>query len=376
MLAQTPPMGWNSWNTFGRKLDERLVRETADTFVKEGLKDAGYEYIVMDDFWEADARVDGKLTWDKKKFPKGIPALADYVHSKGLKLGIYSCAGSQTCGGKPASYGYEDEDAKTFASWKIDFLKYDNCFIPPGASSQGLYKRMGQALRNSGRDILFSMCEWGQNKSWEWGANVGGHMWRTTGDIFDNWKSIVDIGFTKQATLHPYAGPGHWNDPDMLVVGMYGKGNVAYGGCTDAEYRSHFSLWALLSSPLMIGCDVRHMNKATKEILLNKKVLAVNQDPLGRQAYPLGKAWLNDKPLGSDIWVKPLADGSIAVGIFNLGKRPNQWKNAAWESIGIHDRTPCRVENLWTGEDLGEHSRNFAVAVESHDVCLIRIRPS
>ena len=373
MLAQTPPMGWNSWNTFGGRIHEDLVRETADAFIREGLKDAGYEYVVIDDLWEADARVDGRLTWDTAKFPSGIPALADYVHSKELKFGIYSCAGSHTCAGKPASYGYEEVDAQTFAEWGVDFLKYDFCYAPPGVDGPMLYQRMGQALRTSGRDILFSLCEWGKHKPWEWGAKAGGQMWRSTGDINDSWESIVRIGFEQQAELHPYAGPGRWNDPDMLVVGMYGKGNVAHGGCTDAEYRSHFTLWCLLASPLMIGCDVRTMNQATRDILLNREVIAVNQDPFGRQGHRVGQIdWGRQI---AETWAKPLADGSIAVGLFNLGERQGRLASVAWESVGLHDRRPCRVRDLWKGEDLGVFTGDFTTRVDSHDVMLVKLTP-
>jgi alpha-galactosidase len=366
-------MGWNSWNTFGPAIDAGVVMETADAFVSEGLLDAGYEYLVIDDLWEADERVDGRLTWDAEKFPDGIPAVADYVHGKGLKFGVYSCAGSHTCAGKPASYGYEEVDAQTFAEWGVDFLKYDFCYAPPGVDGPMLYRRMGQALRATGCPILFSVCEWGRHKPWEWAAGTGGHMWRTTGDIHDAWESILNIGFQRQAGLEAYAGPGRWNDPDMLVVGMYGVGNVARGGCTDAEYRSHFSLWCLLAAPLMIGCDVRDMNQVTREILLNCEVIMVNQDPLGRQGYQVGTVFHGRE--AADVWAKPLGDGSIAVGLFNLGEREQRRVTVAWESIGLHDRRPCRVRDLWAGEDLGVFRGDFSTLIGSHDVALVRITP-
>ncbi len=374
LLALTPPMGWNSWNTFGGRINEAVIRETADAFVSEGLKDAGYEYVVIDDLWEADERVDGRLTWDPTIFPSGIPALADYIHSKGLKFGIYSCAGSHTCAGKPASYGYEEVDAQTFAEWGVDFLKYDFCYAPAGIDGPMLYQRMGQALRATGRPILFSLCEWGSHKPWEWGVRTGGHMWRTTGDINDSWDSIVKIGFEQQVGLEAYAGSGHWNDPDMLVVGMYGKGNVAHGGCTDAEYRSHFALWCLMASPLMIGCDVRAMTPATRTILLNSELIAVNQDPLGVQGYQVGRV-----PWASDIavtWAKPLLDGSIAVGLFNLGERDGRRIAVAWETLGLHDRRPCKVRDLWAHEDLGTHTGSFVARVDRHDVMMVRLTPT
>jgi alpha-galactosidase len=372
MLAPTPPMGWNSWNTFGPQINEQVVRETADAFVETGLRDAGYEYVVIDDLWEADERdADERLTWDTEKFPSGIPALAEYVHGKGLKFGIYSCGGSHTCAGKPSSYGYEEIDAQTFADWGVDFLKYDFCYQPPGTDGPTLYQRMGQALRATGRPILFSLCEWGKHKPWEWAAGLaGGHMWRTTGDINDSWESIVDIGFRKQIDLWPYAGPNRWNDPDMLVVGMYGQGNVARGGCDDVEYRSHFALWCLLASPLMIGCDVRSMSDAAAEILRHPRLIAVNQDPLGAQARRLG--WHRHV----EVWARPLNDGSMAVGFFNLHDDHGQKTPVSWETLGLHDRRPCRVIDLWTGEELGTFTRAFTGHTpEPHGCAVVRITP-
>jgi alpha-galactosidase len=374
MLAQTPPMGWNSWNTFGWKdLHADVVRETIDAFVDNGLKDAGYEYVVIDDTWEGEERVNGRLTWDRMRFPDGILPLARYAHSKGLKFGIYSCAGTHTCAGKLASYGYEEIDAQTFAEWEVDFLKYDACFIPGGTHVPTLYKRMGQALRATGREILYSICEWGNQKPWEWGKQAGGHMWRTTGDINDSWASIVDIGFQQQAAIQAYAGPGGWNDPDMLVVGMHGKGNVAAGGCTDAEYRSHFGLWCLLAAPLMMGCDVRAMSDLSSELLLNKRLIAVNQDALGRPGYRVGQVYYGNETF--DIWAKPLAGGSTAVGLFNLGEKAARKIPVGWETLGLHDRRACRVEDLWTGEDLGVWTRSFYADVAPHDCAIVKLTP-
>ncbi len=372
MLAPTPPMGWNSWNTFGPDINETVVRETADAFVKEGLKAAGYQHVVIDDLWHADKRDRrGRLQWDKKKFPGGIPALADCVHRKGLKFGIYSCAGSHTCAGKPSSFGYEEEDANTFAEWGVDFLKYDFCYKPMGADCRALYERMGQALRMTGRPILFSMCEWGHEKPWRWGSpGAGAQMWRTTGDINDSWESIEEIGFDRQDGLEAYAGPDRWNDPDMLVVGMNGKGNVGRGGCTETEYRAHFSLWCLLAAPLMIGCDVRKMDKVTKDILTAPEVLAVNQDPLGCQGYRLGA-----DGHGGEVWRKPLAGGSVAVGLFNRRPQGKRLICFSWESMGLHDRHPAVVRDLWERKDLGAHERVFASHVEAHGCKLFKLTP-
>jgi alpha-galactosidase len=373
-LAQTPPMGWNSWNTFGWKdLHADVIYQTIDAFITEGFKEAGYEYVVIDDTWQAPTRENGRLMWDQERFPDGIKPLADYAHQNGLKFGIYSCIGSHTCAGKPGSYGYEEVDAQTFAEWEVDFLKHDSCYVPPNTHIPTLYKRMGQALRATGRPIVYSICEWGNNKPWEWAPQAGGHMWRTTGDIQDSWESILRLGFQQQADLYSYAGPGGWNDPDMLVIGMHGKGNVAAGGCTDAEYRSHFALWCLLASPLMIGCDVRHLSDLARKLLLNKHLIAVNQDPLGKQGYRVGQVDYDHEKL--DTWAKPLADGSIAVGLFNLGVKRAQKISVAWESLGLHDRRPCHIQNLWTGEDLGIHTRLFFAEVAQHDCLAIKLTP-
>jgi alpha-galactosidase len=236
-----------------------------------------------------------------------------------------------------------------------------------------LYKRMGQALRASGREILYSICEWGNHKPWEWARQAGGHMWRTTGDIQDSWESIHELGFQKQLGLQPYAGPGGWNDPDMLVIGMHGKGNVAAGGGTDAEYRSHFALWCLLAAPLMIGCDVRAMSDLSRTLLLNRDLIAVNQDALGAQGYRVGQVNYNHEFM--DIWAKPLIDGSIAVGLFNLGVKGRQKIPVAWETLGLHDRRACMVRDLWTGENLGVYTGSFFAEVMPHDCAIITLTP-
>ena len=363
-------MGWNSWNTFGAELNQDLIIETADAMISTGLLAAGYDYVVLDDFWEADERDSaGRLTHDTAKFPNGMKWLGDQLHARGFKFGIYSCAGTHTCGGKPSSFGYEEIDAITFAEWGVDYLKYDNCYVPNGVPSPVLYRRMGQALRAAGCPIVFAMCEWGENKPWEWGAFAGAHVWRTTGDIEDRWESIMELA-DRQIGLEKHSGPGRWNDPDMLVVGMYGKGNVAKGGCTDFEYRSHFIQWCLLASPLMIGCDVRSMNEATHAILTNPGAIAVDQDPLGRQAAFLGKRWDN-----YETWARPLADGSFAVGLFNRDPKNEGLVSVAWEAMSIHDKRRCRVTDIWTGEDLGEHIAQLSLKVGPRDVKLVKVTP-
>ena len=319
MFKQTPVMGWNSWNTFGVDINEQLLRETADAMVESGLKDAGYEYVIIDDGWQEGYRDENdRLVPNKTKFPSGIKALADYVHSKGLKLGIYSSSGHLTCMGLPASYEYEFIDAQTFAEWEVDYLKYDFCHRAGATASPLLYRRMGTALANCGRDILFSTCSWGMDETEKWVKTVGAGMWRSTGDICDSWESIRDLTL-KQLPLQVYNGQNCFNDMDMLVVGMNAKGNVGFKGCTFEEYRSHFAIWAMLNSPLIIGCDIRNMTEETKQILMNKKVIAVNQDPDARQPFLLPGVHTifgqNEKQFA---WAKLLHNGDYAIGLFNV----------------------------------------------------------
>ena len=304
-LAPTPPMGWNSWNKFGCHIDENLIRETADAMVSSGMRDAGYKYVNIDDCWEASARDSlGNLTTDTTRFPHGMKALADYVHSKGLKTGIYSSAGTMTCQKRPASIDHEVADANTFAGWGIDYLKYDNCNnqLRPAIER---YQAMGDALAATGRPIVFSLCEWGQNKPWEWGRFVGGELWRTTGDIRDNWKSMLSI-LDKQVGLEKYSGPNAWNDPDMLEVGN--------GKMTNTEYVAHFSLWALLNAPLIAGNDLRSMSDSTRAILTNPEVIAVDQDWGGSQGYKLKGDSV------TQVWIKPMSNGDRAVVLLNRGE--------------------------------------------------------
>ena len=317
-------MGWNSWNKFADKVNEDLIRQTADAMVSSGMKDAGYEYINIDDTWEGERDSQGFIQPDPRKFPSGMKALADYVHSKGLKLGIYSDAGAKTCGGKPASRGHEYQDALTYAQWGIDYLKYDWCGCED-LNAKGAYTTMRDALHAAGRPIVFSICEWGSNKPWEWAGDVG-NLWRTTGDIhpcFDckedhgTWYSwgVLQI-LDQQEGLRKYAGPGHWNDPDMLEVG---------NGMTVNEDRAHFSMWCMLAAPLISGNDLRHMSKETSEILLNKDVIAVDQDKLGIEGF----RYSSDSIL--EVWFKPLADGDWAMCVLNRSTRPQKvrfdWKN-------------------------------------------------
>ncbi|MDR1928293.1 MAG: glycoside hydrolase family 27 protein, partial [Oscillospiraceae bacterium] len=316
MLAQKPPMGWNSWNTFGENISEELLMQTADAIAASGLKEAGYEYVVIDDCWSLRERdADGNLAADPAKFPRGMKFLADYIHSRGLKFGMYSCAGTLTCAGYPSSFDHEFQDAKRFADWGVDFLKYDFCNKPSQSFGPLLYHRMGIALKASGREILFSACNWGSDEVEKWIRSSGAHMYRSTGDIGDSFVSFKDIALSQVSKLC-CAAPGCFNDLDMLIVGMYGKGNVAVSGCTDAEYLMHFALWCMMASPLMIGCDVRSMSDATKATLLNKELLRINQDAEARPAYRL-----HVHGGGETLYLfRHLENNEYALAAFNFGE--------------------------------------------------------
>ncbi len=304
-LAATPPMGWNSWNKFGCHVSAALIEQTADAMVSSGMRDAGYRYVNIDDCWMAKQRdAQGNLQADSVTFPQGIKGVADYVHAKGLKLGIYSSAGVKTCAGYPASLDHEAADAKKFAEWGVDYLKYDNCNGEHRPEIER-YTAMGNALKATGKPIVFSLCEWGDSVPWLWGRSVGGKLWRTTGDISDNWKSMID-NLEQQVPIAKYSGPGGWNDPDMLEVGN--------GHMTFNEYIAHFSLWAILNAPLIAGNDLRHMDDSTRFILTNPDVIAVDQDWGGEQ----GSRFRVDSAAHTEIWTKPMHDGSRAIVFLNL----------------------------------------------------------
>ncbi len=318
MLVNTPPMGWNTWNTFGNDISDALVRESADAFIDLGLKDAGYQYVVIDDCWSLKTRdkATGRIVPDPEKFPHGMKALADYVHSKGLKFGMYSCAGQRTCADYPASFDHEYLDAKTFAEWGVDFLKYDFCFCPRGFKGELLYRRMGMALRASGRDILFSACNWGVDDVWSWIRSTGAHMFRSTGDIFDTPESFRKIAISQMNRLNAH-GAQCFNDMDMLTVGMYGKGNVGAAGCTAADYRSEFALWCMCGVPLMLGCDIRSIDREMLELVTNRGLIAIDQDPECRQPY-----FMHDPEREKKLVVfRHLDGGRYAVGFFNFDDR-------------------------------------------------------
>ncbi|MES3153947.1 glycoside hydrolase family 27 protein [Sphingomonas faeni] len=363
-LAMTPPMGWNSWNRYGCKITEQTIRDATDAIVNSGMKAAGYQYVVIDDCWHGERTADGVITADAAKFPSGIKALADYVHSKGLKFGIYSDAGRKTCGGRPGSQGHEYQDAITYARWGVDYLKYDWCSTGV-RNAEEAYALMADALRSTGRNIVLSMCEWGNNRPWEWGGKIG-NLWRTTGDIRDAWKGPVTYSLgmmdivDKNEPLYPYAGPGHWNDPDMLEVGN--------GGMTDVEYRTHFSLWAMMAAPLIAGNDIAAMTASTRLILLNKAVIAVDQDALGAQ----GRRVRDDGE--SEIWARPLANGDRAVALVNRSEAPARI-SVAWPEIGYPARLAMRIDDLWNGTTQVSVKGGFSAVVQPHGVTMVRLAP-
>ena len=364
-LALTPPMGWNSWNKFGCDVSEKLMKEMADALVSTGMKDAGYQYLVIDDCWQVRRDAGGRIVPDPDRFPSGMKALADYVHGKGLKFGLYSDAGTGTCQKRPGSKDHEAIDARTYAEWGVDYLKYDWCNAE-GQDTRDSYARMSRSLRASGRPIVFSICEWGSTRPWLWAPGIG-HLWRSTGDIQDCWdcgKSWGGMGVVHiidlEADLYPYAGPGHWNDPDMLEVG-----NV---GLTTAESRAHFSFWALLAAPLIAGNDLRTMSAETREILTNPEVIAVDQDALGMQ----GRKVRDNGP--QEVWMKPLGDGSKAVILFNRGTEAGNI-GIAWEDISLAPGGKALVRDVWTKADVGSFAGRFEAKVAPHDVVMVRITP-
>jgi alpha-galactosidase len=375
-LALTPPMGWNSWNKFACNVSEQLIRETADAMVRTGMRDAGYQYVNVDDCWHGQRDSLGFIHPDSARFPSGMKALADYVHARGLRFGVYSDAGSKTCGGKPGSRGYERQDALMYAKWGVDYLKYDWCNTEQ-LSAHGAYLTMHDALVGTGRPIVFSICEWGTNKPWEWGPSVG-QLWRTTGDIGSNFAADIDHGNWKQLSilsiidlqvpLRQYAGPGHWNDPDMLEVG---------NGLTPSEDRAHFAMWSMLAAPLIAGNDLRSMPPEVASVLTNRDVITVNQDSLGVEGFRYSA---NDSV---DIWFKPLARGDWAMAVLNRAKTP---RHVAfdWQREAVSDSLSGRsagfattryaVRDLWSKRDLGTTQRPLAAEVPAHDVLMVRLR--
>ncbi len=361
-LARTPPMGWNSWNKFAGRIDDKTVREIADAMVSSGMKKAGYVYINIDDTWELGRDKDGNITTNKK-FPD-MKALAAYVHSKGLKLGIYSGPGPKTCAGYEGSYGHEDQDAKTFAAWGIDYLKYDWCSaagIYKDEEMQAVYQKMGDALLKAGRPIVYSLCQYGRAEVWKWGPKVGGNLWRTTGDISDNWRSMSNIGF-RQFDHAEYQQVGHWNDPDMLEIGN--------GGMSADEYRTHMSLWAMLAAPLLAGNDLRSMTEETKEILMNPEVIAVDQDAAGKPVKRISAA--DAGPTSPVVLARPLKDGSVVVGLFNRADQPQEI-SVKWADAGVQGKK-LRGRDLWKHADVPLSGDSFTATVPTHGVLLLKVK--
>lgn len=362
-LAQTPPMGWNSWNAFHTDITEQKIKDAAQAMVSSGMKAAGYEFINIDDAWMDTVRdAQGRLQADPKRFPHGIKALAGYVHSLGLKIGIYESAGTKTCAGYPGSLYHEKTDAETFAKWGIDYLKLDNCYNE-GVGYMKRYEGMEKALLATGRPIVYSICEWGVKDPYQWAPAIS-NLWRTTGDISDNWNSMVNI-VDQQVGLNKYAGPGHWNDPDMLEVGN--------GGMTNTEYQTHFSMWAILAAPLIAGNDLLHMTEATREILTNKEVIAVDQDPEGKEGYKISDNG------DQEVWVKPMSDGSYAVLLLNRGE-DRVFMTTSVEQVGLQKAASYKVVNLWDqgGRDQPKnYSTNDLIrsSVASHGVAMFRVWP-
>ena len=376
-LAKTPPMGWNSWNRFQCNVSETLIRETADAMVVNGMRDAGYQYVNIDDCWHGTRDTLGFIQPDPQRFPSGMKALADYVHGKGLKLGIYSDAGWKTCGGRPGSRGYEFQDAQQYARWGVDYLKYDWCNAD-SLKASGAYSTMRDAIYRAGRPMVFSICEWGDNQPTTWAPAIG-HLWRTTGDITNCWDCELNHGtwsqwgvlqiIDKQKPLRRFAGPGHWNDPDMLEVG---------NGMTAIEDRSHFTMWAMLAAPLIAGNDLRSMPATTRELLTNREIIAIDQDSLGVQGYA-HKTMMS----GVEIWFKPLVGGDWAVAVLNRGIVPQvvafDWSHeSVGDGLSHHDAnfgtTTYAIRDLWTKRDAGTTAQALSVTVAPHGAELYRLR--
>lgn len=377
-LATTPPMGWMTWNMFEGNISDQLIRETADAMVKSGLADAGYKYIFIDDLWQGGRDSRNNIIPDPKKFPNGIKAVADYVHSKGLKLGIYSDAAQLTCGGCTASYGFEEQDARTFASWGIDYLKYDYCNAPEDSATARLrYRTIANALQKSGRDIVLGICEWGQRHCEEWCEEVGGQLWRTSYDVRDMWKDTVKQGgmgildiINITAPLVPYVRHGQWPDMDMLVVGLNGKGgpssDLGGTGCSYTEYQTQMSMWCMLSSVLALSNDLRHLTDEDRRILLNREIIAINQDPLGKAA----KRVVNTDT--HQIFVRPLANGSHAVAILNTSE---QKLNLAvnFNHLGLSGK--YSVRDVWQHRNIARNATKWKGNVEAHETKVFIVTP-
>jgi len=380
-LALTPPMGWNSWNHYGCNIDEQLIKSTADALVSSGLRDAGYVYVNLDDCWHGERDANGNIQPDPARFPSGMKALGDYLHARGLKFGIYSDTGEKTCAGRPGSQGYEFQDAAQYARWGVDYVKYDWCNTGTGENQRNAregYRTMSRAIAATGRPMVLSICEWGENEPWLWGKEVG-HLWRTTGDIVNCWDCIEDHGswfssgilpiLDKQKPIRGFSGPGGWNDPDMMEVG-----NLA----NDRENRSHCAMWAMLSAPLIMGTDIPGMDPKVRDILANPRIVAIDQDALGISGF----AWLAMP--GFEIWAKPLANGDWAIAFLNRGDKPRAY-SLDWSNYELKDddkgrradfaRESFAIEDSWSGAPAGTTASPLAVEVQPHDTLVFRLVP-
>lgn len=390
MLAQKPPMGWNSWNTFAENISEELIRQTADVMVEKGYRDAGYEYLIIDDCWSLRERDEnGRLVPDPVKFPNGMKAVADYVHSKGLKFGMYSCAGVRTCAGYPSSFDHEFVDARTFAEWGVDYLKYDFCNFPETGDCKMRYHTMSMALKASGREILFAPCNWGVEEPWRWMRSIGAHTYRSTGDIMDNFISFTDIAKSQIENLS-MSGPGCFNDMDMLTVGMYGKGNVGVGKpCTFEEYRIQFAMWSLFGVPLIMGCDMRTVSQECADLMKAAELIRINQDAECRPPYLVRRGSVNvpnpDPGPGEFPWkelkdcayvfVRHLEDNELAIAFFNFSTGASTM-SCLFTDIGLPypSGVGLEVKDIFTGEEMGVKRDELRVRVPSHDCRVFRCR--
>ena len=370
ILAKTPPMGFNTWNTFGPNISEQMVLEMADVMAEQGYRDAGYKYVVIDDCWSLRERDEnGNLVADPEKFPHGMKYVGDYIHSKGLKFGMYSCAGIRTCAGYPASFDHEFQDARTFASWGVDFLKYDFCYFPSYANCQHRYLTMAQALRASGRDILFSACNWGVQEPWNWMRSVGAHMYRSTGDIWDNFPSTAGIMKSQMGNFNANAA-GCFNDMDMLTVGMGGQGNVGDANCnTYGEYEMQFAYWCFCAAPLMMGADLRKVGEEYRTLLQHKELIRLNQDPECRPPY---KVCENN---GYTVFIRHLADGEFAIGVFNFHQDPRHAEITFAElGVPVNAGVKLALTDVITGEVIAPKRDDLFVAVPGHSCKIFRAR--
>jgi alpha-galactosidase len=375
-LAPTPPMGWMSWNLLSDKINEKDLMQIADAMHSSGMVKAGYEYIFIDDCWQGGRDIRNNIIADAKKFPSGIKALADYLHAKGMKLGIYSDAAPLTCAGYTASLNFEEQDAKTFAKWGVDYLKYDYCNAPEDVKTAKIrYKKMADALRKSGRDIVFGVCEWGPREAWNWAPEIGAQSWRTTFDLRDKWIDIEHKGgvgiydvIDKNAGLAKFSGPGHWNDGDQLVIGLKGvkgpAGDLGGKGCIYNEYQTQMSMWCMLNSPLYATNDLRTMTDEAKMLLTNQEVLALNQDALGKQA---------ERKIKTEVWdvfVRPLANGDYAVAILNKSTTA-QMAKINFADLGISDK--YEIRDLWAHKIIGK-GKNWSGKVDTHETKVFRLK--